>query len=417
MPNIKGYTERHCPDCNAIIRCYDTEGSEYYGCSTCHTFFRQKPGEQPAAIKTFNAQYNFIPALQIGDEGMLNGICFIVTGIIQKYEPKEGLYWTEYMLFNLEEDYYRVLAHVEREWYYIWLSEQQDFEVKNTNVNVAWYVAIEHNPYRKYDLYAHYTYDILYAVGEFDTDILADVFRLKVDEYTDADGILVCETDNGKSTWFRGYRLTPGEVKAAFNKEYGFHFKETPQDVFERRWPHVRNVALVLTGLVLLTHFLFLIFKPEKQLLKQGYAISTDVAAGYTIAPIDAGLIEVKGPTALNFIFSADIYNDWLEIGASLVNVKNGKTYELNKAIEYYAGFEGGERWSEGSKQIEAVLSNIPSGTYRLNVYPYANSPKYTMLSITVTEDTVLVSNLLLVLLLILIYPAFLYTRKYIQES
>lgn len=417
MEDITAYTEIHCPECNASIKRYDSDGSEYYGCTNCNTYFREEADGVCHAIKTFEARHNSETALQIGDYGEIKDLKFLVTGIVYKYDPKERLYWTEYMLFNPAYSYYRVLANVSGEWYYIWLSEKQDFELRNTNVSQSWYVAIEQDPYRKYDHFTQYKYDILSATGEFDTDILTEAAGIIVDEYTDANGILVCETDSRTSIWFRGHRMNPSDVRAAFNKEFGSYFKETARDVYYRKWPGVSKIAAAITGLALITHLLLSFIVPEKILLDRDYILANDKVAANTIIPIQAGQIIVSGPAVLDINLRASIDNEWVDIEGSIINTSNGETYNFTKTMQYYSGVEGGEYWTEGRRESTVTLSSIPSGTYQLNLYPYTDSHKYPTLSVEVKQNIGLTSNLVLLIFLILLYPAYLYTRKYMYEE
>jgi hypothetical protein len=406
----------NCPECGVVLTCYDLEGSAWFGCLSCNTFFSHEGKEQSIKIKEFEEAYIQIPALKIGDTGELFGRHFIVTGFVYKYDPKESLFWMEYMLFSHGEDYYHVLAHSEGNWYYIWKSENQDVELKDTTPGHWQYVAIEKDPHRVYEHYTQYTFSILYAGGEFDTNILDDARKMLVDEFTDDNGILVCETNDGAGTWFRGLRLPSKKIRAAFGKTQTGEIEESFQEAFERKWSGARNMGLVMVTVILLTHLALGMFKSPKQLLAQQYAMARDTAKLESILPIEAGTIKVNGPTAVDFDLSAEVYNDWIEISVTVMNIKDGKTYEFTKAIEHYSGYEGGEWWTEGSREATAVLS-LPSGTYRVNIYPFASTLKNVPIGLIVYQNATLYSNFYLMLLLVCAYPAWLYMNKRMREE
>lgn len=406
------YEEVICPSCSNTIRYYDVKDSAWFGCNNCHSYFSNVGNASAQVIRKFHSRHRFYPALALGKEGNLKGKRFIVSAYLEKHEPEEDLYWKEYLLFNPDEDSYYVLALTSGEWNFVWKSDRQDYQVMNTNVMSEEYVALQQNPYKKYDHYVSYTYDILYAVGEFDTNILDDIHRLKVEEYIAPPDMLVSEEKDGELIWYKGMYIPNGEVKEAFAGGFDDKEEETSID----KWPMIRNCAGMMLALLFTAQLIIGYMKPEKQLLNASFQLSRDTTLT-RIMPIDAGSISVNGPTSLTFDFRADAYNEWLEIPVTLVNVKTGSTFEFTKVIEHYSGYEDGESWSEGSNDADAVLSNIPAGTYKVNIFPGTDSMKNFTLDVIITQNQMLYSNVLLILILILAYPAIKYYLRYQEQN
>lgn len=62
------------------------------------------------------------------------------------------------------------------------------------------------------------------------------------------------------------------------------------------------------------------------------------------------------------------VNNSWLYAQIDLYNKDNGAVYAFDVPIEYYHGIADGERWTEGSRTSDKVLSAVPTGTYVLRI-------------------------------------------------
>lgn len=406
------YEEVCCPGCNNILKYYDVKDSAWFGCPTCNTFFRQgENDESPVEIKTFHKDYAYERLLNFGDEGFLHERKFIVTGYIYKYVVSDALYWDEYLLYSPDEDRNFVLVHVDGDWFFIWLADQQNYEIREDFESGEPYLFLQSYPYRSFPLHTSYKFDILYAAGEFDENIIDQHQTLTVEEYVAMPNIIVSETMNGQTTWYKGAHFYTWQVRNAFSKEVRDRFPETFEDRFENKWPSVKRITLVAFVLLLVTQFLFIGMRDNKMLVNKIYQTTLD-SASWGMLPVDAGTIAINGPAVVNFIIEANINNEWLEVGITLTEIKTGKVFEFTKALEFYNGVEGGESWSEGSRSTSGILSSVPTGTYQVNIYPYAHSAKVFDLELTIEQNTVLYSNLFIAMLCILLYPALMLFRK-----
>lgn len=72
-----------------------------------------------------------------------------------------------------------------------------------------------------------------------------------------------------------------------------------------------------------------------------------------------------------NIAFDLDasgLSNDWVYAAVDLVNEQTGAVYTFDQSLEYYSGYEGGESWSEGSRDGRKVLRPVPAGEYVFRV-------------------------------------------------
>lgn len=399
-----------CPSCGQYIPITDTADSAYFGCTQCHSFFSAIQDNQPVVIKQFSESSSVSPVIPIGQQCYFDKCNFTVTGFVVKYDERGAVQWVEYMLFNPELDYYYVLAHQGRNWYMIWRSNRQDFTVMNTAVNFDAWVAMQTNPYRKYDHYTSYLFDIHYAAGEFDYNILDEERVLQVEEYVDDIGeLLVSEMMNGETTWYRGRQLTLLELKNAFGENYPPEFEDI--DAIEKKF------AYIFCGMVLVVQLLLSVVKQPVELMNAAYATKSDSTSWGKLNAINFGEIAINGPASLEFDLAADVDNEWLELAVSMVNKETGESYEFTKVVEYYHGYEAGESWSEGSKSADAVLSKIPTGNYLINVFPYGENAKEFTVQMQITQNTVLYSNILLAMAIIACYPFLKYWLKNLRNT
>ncbi|MCX5744199.1 MAG: DUF4178 domain-containing protein, partial [Proteobacteria bacterium] len=77
----------------------------------------------------------------------------------------------------------------------------------------------------------------------------------------------------------------------------------------------------------------------------------------------------VAGGKNLELSFDAGILsNNWVYAAVDLVNDATGQVISVDQNIEYYAGVEDGESWSEGDRRESTVIVPIPEGDYVMRV-------------------------------------------------
>jgi hypothetical protein len=395
-----------CPSCQQNITYYDVEGSEYYACPHCHSYFQYR-GEGPP--KVFG-KYKKVPAdlglLPVGTPGTLAGHACRVVGYVRRAEARHPQYeWTEYQLFRPATCDYVQLAQYHGHWMVI-EPAGRNYDVQAAQTRLA-YVS---QPDAQYKLYNRYQVRVCFAEGEFDWDIEGDD-QTQVNEFICPPTMLVQEKAKAGNQWYRAEHVEPAAVAAAFGLQPGnlprrVGVGAVQPDPIDAVWAGLRTVALLAVCLLCITQF---VLKDSSNVLLR---TEVHVVADSTGAP-GTGKVMVSPSFTLDHTapvlveLTASLSNQWLELPVSLVNEQTGQGFEFTKNIEFYNGVEDGESWSEGGREADAVLSRVPAGPYHLNFYPFTEAGVAPNIAVVVTADPPLWSNFYLVLVLVLAYPAF----------
>ena len=126
----------------------------------------------------------------------------------------------------------------------------------------------------------------------------------------------------------------------------------------------------------------------------------------------------VPGTGALTVDLWAGLNNSWVEIPYALVNEQTGQQFAASTNLEHYSGVEDGESWQEGKQEAATLLNEVPAGQYHLNFYPLAEPGKAEQVAFraTVQARATAGSNAGLALLLLLLYPGYIYLRRASHE-
>jgi len=230
------------------------------------------------------------------------------------------------------------------------------------------------------------------------------------------------ELTDKEVTWSEGEYLEPGALCAAFGitapppKRLGVYANQ-PNPLAERHravWQLFWPLVLVATCVQLV----FVFFVSSQAVLKQSVVLSAlnEEAALTTqefVLPEQVRSLRVKHGT--------DVDNNWVGINTTLVEKNTGEAYQGAQEISYYSGSEGGERWSEGSRDDAISFRNVPAGTYYLNVeYELGgdrNVNPRVVDTIEVIGNPVPWSNYVLVILFLLAFPLFSRWRRNAFEA
>ena len=402
----------NCPNCQGQITYYDITGSYFYGCPHCHFYFVYQNEGPAKKIREFPAPM-VLPVLPIGTEGYLNKHWLRVVGYIYRKEQKGPYFWSEYALLD-RKGVYSMLAEYDGHWTYIEKNPEQDYTERHAT-GKAYYVD---TPERQYRLFNRYHSETRFVVGEFDWNVLGDD-QLAVSEYIHPPYVLTCEKNKNQTEWYLGEYKTPEAIATAF----GLSTKEMPlrkgiganqPSPGQQTSKLLLDVTIIMVLILVIGQLLLSALKPGRTLHNEAYTTTTDTskqAQANTFKPIITPAFEVNGPAMLAVALSSSLDNQWVELPVSLINEQTGQAYSFTKVLEYYYGTDGGESWSEGSRDDEAYLSRIPSGKYHLNLYPYAENRQTLNVSVQVRQVNPL-SNTFIIAILLVIYPIFQYLRR-----
>jgi hypothetical protein len=397
-----------CPSCGSNITYYDVEGSEFYVCPTCHTYFQWSGEEKPKLFGKYDQAPRTGVALPIGAVGTLFGRTFRVVGVVSRREANHAQFsWREYQLFEAGTQQYAQLAEFDGHWTFIWAANARDADRSE-------YVLADFKLFNKYQSRVNW------ALGEFDWDIELDS-NLHVTEHIKPPYLLVQERRGNKNEWYRGRHVAPNEVAQAF----GISRSALPAQMGtgmvqpapgSESWKALWGLTgLVLAALLLVQ--LVLVVRSGAPVLNETLQVVADsTAAPGTGRVLVSSSFTLNHQTALEVDLKTSLSNQWLELPVSLVNEQTGQGFEFTKNIEFYSGVEGGESWTEGSANADAVLSRVPAGRYHLNFYPFTERGVTPEIKVMVWADSALPSNFFVVVALVLLLPFLQVFRRYLHE-
>jgi hypothetical protein len=94
---------------------------------------------------------------------------------------------------------------------------------------------------------------------------------------------------------------------------------------------------------------------------------------GFTGARKEMNIMVDDPSHLLRITIDSGLNNDWQYYDISLTDRNGSVIFECGRDMEYYHGVEGGERWSEGSRESH-IYTKVPSpGEYRLSI----EAPEY----------------------------------------
>jgi hypothetical protein len=391
-----------CPKCNHTFLPKGKALTVALTCTKCGVYFcvHTKANDQ-----FLNKSAPYIP---IGTRGIIHGTVYEVMGFVVKREQKYRYTWGEYFLFNPNVGI-AFLSENDGNWNFLKPYSKHPLLVTHTTEPT-----IKEGKFR---LYAKYKAEVLFASGEFFTDVIESTESSLHYEHINPPYVLTYEEGKSQLGGFLGQYISGKEVAAAF----GINEKKMPpKNGMGYTEPHSfsidESLLVSITILTVIAAFLLQLILNETSINKkvfQGSFNQSDLTEQkmFTTTSFDLPGSEKNVVVTV----SAPISNDWFFAEYSLINEATDQEYIFTKEIEYYHGKEGGESWSEGSNKGEAFLSSIPGGKYHINIYPEfsLNNHKF---DLSVVRDAPFYSNFGILFFLLCLFPACFYGYKYYKE-
>jgi hypothetical protein len=397
-----------CPQCGAFHELRGKAMTVAATCKSCKIYFRTGTWER-ATAEFRHTEYQAIP---LGAKGRIENYLYEVLGFIVKEETRYKYRWREYFLFNPFRGY-AFLSEYNGHWNFIWPIEN-DPRV-NTGDDDFYYGDIE----QEFRLYQKYTAQVVFATGEFFFDVMDMTANTVNHEYIAPPHMFALERSDDSVLWCQGEYFFPEEIARIFSlprkklpSTSGIGYTQPLNTSFsEKSLILFTFVALLIT----LSAQLFFNNSAQDQVILRGDYSRVDLKDEQKMFVTPSFTLN-DGTKNLEIFLDAPLTNDWFFGEFALINEDKGIEYNFTKEIEYYSGYEDGEAWSEGSKSGEAILSQIPSGRYHLNIYPefsVANSS----FSLEVRRDVPTTMNFWITCLGLLAFPIFYYIRKHYREQ
>lgn len=393
----------HCLKCYKPILLKAARHSASCACSHCGSQFRITA----AGLSNQHKDDVFTKGvLALHSQGTIEGITYTVCGAAEKGDP-EGYRWREYTLFSQQQGF-AWLSEYDGHWTF--LRERLQAPVVDNLQDVFIYEG------ERYELFNKYHFITYATIGEF-SDVIFDKKTCKVKEYIAPPYIWVQENDADNKTWLKGRHIDKKELTQAFG-DIGWPYKKgvgaVQPDLFkgQAKWFYRIMAAAVL--LFLLAHTFMAATCLNRMVVQERYVLPDSLFGKQQV--IMAPSFELtKASSNLRIDMEAPVSNDWFELAIELTNLDNGKEYGIEKGVEYYSGYEGGDSWSEGSNKAEAWFSSLPKGRYSMELRPARSAASVKEFALTVTNDVPMDRNIVAMTIILAIIGAlgWFYSRSF----
>ncbi len=388
------------------IYCKD---AKHYACGKCGALHVYDPARQ-----AFTFLYDNKEAMrQRGkirpySEAFLRGTWYRLIGITWLTEKEQQTHWQEYLLIDNQQQIV-TLSNYDG----IWLMvksisthpELPTYEPNEFELDGEWYY-----------LYSHYHTQVDAVQGEVPYDLL-EREKVHTQEFLGRERMYIQED---KTIWYTSEYIDAQEVKDGFElPDLDVHSQENhPLRHNPLALPRYYNGFLGVVGILVSLIQLSFIMLGMQKIAFEGNFSTIDPQTGAGIAKMTSPPFIIHegfwGTKAIELETHAEVENNWVELYYTLINEKTGEEISFAQPVEYYYGYEDGESWAEGDKNIASLLSSVPPSTYRLEIEPITSAgelggtitpvtPVPVHFSVTVKEDVTIWLNYIIVMTLLVL--------------
>ncbi len=397
----------NCPNCAGSLKLIAPDKTERVTCPSCNSLLDVNQGNLKFLHTLAKIENPFV--LPIGAEGVFaNDVKMNIIGVVVRSVTIEGekFFWHEYLLYNPSIGF-RWLVHSDNHWNFVEPINAAEITVLG---NKASYNG------STFKIFQDAPAVVEYVQGEFYWRVEQGETVRAVD-YVNAPFMLSCEQTSSEINWSLGTYLTNAEVKKAFDVSD----LPKPSNVAPNQ-PFVGGFYIKWGfALLALLCFIALLMIPlgglSSNVLSQQITLPpmTNPAAPQTMfsQPFD-----LKANRNVKISASAPVNNSFADLDVDLINEQNNEVESINIPIEYYAGVEDGESWSEGGQMQDATISALPAGKYSLRVEgTWQNFQQELPVTVRVQQNVSRGINFWLSFFLLALLPVWGLIRKFIFES
>ncbi|MBI5068095.1 MAG: DUF4178 domain-containing protein [Deltaproteobacteria bacterium] len=381
-----------CPGCGAAVLLRQADARSF-GCPSCRSLLDVSAGDL-RVLQVMEARSD--PPLPLGSRGTLRGEPLTVLGFLVRSIDVDGerYPWQELLLHG--PGGYRWLSVYGGHW--LLLRPVAGAKLRE----VAGRIRFEGRTFKHFQG-GKARYDEIQ--GELPWEVRAGE-EVETADFVAPPFLLSAETTGQERSWSHGEHLSGAELWKAFGlpggppREVGVGAAQPNPHaaVLGRTWAASGLAAAALLALALATWLLL----PRQPVL----AVQV---------PLDEGQVTLSppfeltgGPQAVEIEARADVSQAWIGLDVALIHDESGESEAVAFELSHFSGVDGGESWSEGSREGSAVVGQVADGRYLLRVEPHAERGRGTLppaAQVRVVRGPFLLAPLLLALLLLSILP------------
>jgi hypothetical protein len=396
---IEGTKALNCPRCGGTVTLRRPGESVTAVCEYCLTVLDVDKSDGLSVVQKFKERTRVEPLIPLGTTGRMHGAEWTVLGMQERTIRVEGIpySWREYLLHAPERGF-RYLTEYDGHWNDVLVLKAPPTTGSGTT---RMPVSLHGERFRPFQ---HASAETTYVLGEFPWRIRVGE-KARTDDYVSPPRLLSREEVPGEVTWSLGEYTPPRRVWDAFKlpgdppRPRGTYANQpSPYAAHRRLWPLFALFAtLLILALVVRTA------GGSRPVLRQQNLVYNDAAGDDNVIVTPAFRLEGR-PSAVRVAVRTNVDNSWAGFEMTLVDEASGRTREFYREAGYYHGREGGENWSEGSRNTAATVPSVPAGTYRLVIAP--QGPGSVLYDVNVTRDAPALWLYLFALLALLLPPA-----------
>ncbi len=345
-----------------------------------------------------------IPKLPVGSQGKLQGRAYTVIGFMRRATTVEGIRysWDEYLLHAADAGY-------------AWLTEYNGHwnfakpltrlpSIKPATQPVARFLD------RDYKHYQRSQAEVTQVIGEFNWQVKVGD-KASCDDYVSPPYLLSAERSETELSWSLAEYVPHAVVAQAFQlpkplpEPTGVAPNQpSPRESSAPYWLAYLAIAAI-AGVV--------------QFVSVGAAANKTVWQGRLDMPMGqpqhsmtSEPFVLEGGHNLAIRQETDVDNRWLYTELNLINRDTGESFRLGREVSFYRGHDSDGAWSEGSASDEALLADVPAGTYLLEIDAETEAHKAGLSDrITLVRDVPIWRNYWLLLGFLLLFPCWVWLR------
>lgn len=361
-----------CPQCGGGLELRAPDKTERVGCQFCGALLDASEGKLRLLHAAEGGPIKF--PLPIGTKGQFDGVEYIVIGYLRRGVQLEGTwyYWSEYLLHNNRTGF-RWLEHSDNHWSFIEPLPPGQVEFDGDNAydegkRFRWFQKAE----------AH----VKAVVGEFYWRVAVGE-RVLVSDFIRPPQSLSREFaayggKKGELNWSRGKYLPVEEVEKAFALTKPLPRPTTigPSQPFP--WSGIYPYWAFFATIMLLAGLFFFMTCRRTKVFDEDFLVKppTQTDEGQVFF---SGPIKIRANQNIEIQANTEASNFWLWIDGEFVDESSGVMQGFSLPVEYFAGVQDGESWSEGSRGSCTYLSSLPEGDYSLRLEMHGDPKNPTM--------------------------------------
>jgi hypothetical protein len=352
----------NCPSCGGPLELRAPDRTERVACPNCSALLDVTQGN----LRLLQALQpgKFRPVLPLGAIGKFNNRSFTVIGFMKRAVTVEGLQyaWDEYLLYH-PRDGFRWLVRSNDQWSFVESVPPGQVSGSGRHVDFRG---------RSFKLFDKQAARVIHVLGEFYWKVTVGE-ELQVADYVRPPEMLSREVSSSGETkevnWSLGTYLRAQDIERAFDLKQPLSHpilpSVAPNQPFLHKgiypsWALLSVVALLLGFVVLATGSRHKVYE---ETIPFQPPLQPDTPDVFFSKPFD---LQARRNVAITA--RANVDNSWVDIEGDLFNEDSGDVQTFSLPISYYYGTDGGESWSEGSRESTAYLSALPGGQYTLRL-------------------------------------------------